>query len=165
MIKCNLCNNDIIVILVIFILFCIFMYSNVNNTYENTQTASDRREGMIRVSGVHWFTNLDINKRHEDIILFKKYSGNESEYPKYDNYDAINVDKTLNIPFDFRGYMGVPITFLDKYNPDQFEIIDGIGRYSMLDGPTEKTKGTYLTMINGKPKYARIIIKNKKYES
>ena len=58
--------------------------------------------------------------------------------------------------------MGVPITFLDKYNPDQFEIIDAIGRYSMLTGPTPETQGKYLTMLNGKPKYARIIIRNKK---
>ena len=63
---------------------------------------------------------------------------------------------------DYPGAIGVPITFIDKYNPDQFEILDGIGRYSMLTGPTEATKGTYLTRINGEPKYARVIIKNKK---
>jgi len=63
---------------------------------------------------------------------------------------------------DYTKAIGVPITFVDKYNPDQFEIVDGIGRYSMLTGPTEETKGTYLTKINGKPKYARVIIKNKK---
>ena len=115
---------------------------------------------MIRVSGVVWFTNLDIDKRHEDLILHKKY--NSDDYPVYDNYDAINVDKTKDIPMDYKGAMGVPITFLDKFNPDQFEIIDGIGRYSMLTGPTAETQGTYLTMINGVPKYARIVIKNKK---
>ena len=60
-------------------------------------------------------------KRHEDLILYKKY--NPEEYPKYDNYDAINVDKTNDIPMDYKGVMGVPITFLDKYNPEQFEII------------------------------------------
>lgn len=106
-----------------------------------------------------WFTNLDNAKRHEELILYKTY--NETEYPKYDNYNAINVDRTQDIPIDYEGNMGVPITFLDKYNPKQFEIVDGIGRYSMLTGPTEKTKGTYLTKIDGKPKYARIIIKNK----
>ena len=109
-----------------------------------------------------WLTNLDISKRHEDLILYKTYGGNEIEYPKYDNYDAINVNKTKDIPIDYKGLMGVPITFLDKYNPDQFEIIDGIGRYSMLDGPTPETQGTYLTEVNGKPKYARIVIKNKR---
>jgi hypothetical protein len=128
--------------------------------YENTATTSDKKEGMIRVSGIHWFTNLDIAKRHEDMILYKQYS--PEEYPKYDNYDAINVNKTKEIPMDYEGAMGVPITFLDKYNPEQFEILDGIGRYSMLTGPTEKTQGTYLTKVNGKPKYARVIIKNKR---
>ena len=76
---------------------------------------------MIRVSGVVWFTNLETRKRHEDLILYKTYD--EAEYPKYDNYDAINVDKTKDIPMDYMGAMGVPITFLDKYNPEQFEIL------------------------------------------
>jgi hypothetical protein len=109
-----------------------------------------------------WFTNLDIEKRHKDLILYKTYKGHEDEYPKYDYYDAINVDKVTDIPIDYKGDMGVPVTFLDKYNPDQFEILDGIGRYSMLAGPTDITRGTYLTKINGTPKFARIIIRNKK---
>lgn len=134
----------------------------INPNYEDYAADTDHKEGMIRVSGVVWFTNLDIQKRHEDLILYKTYRGNESEYPKYDYYDAINVDKTKDIPMDYKGKIGVPITFIDKYNPDQFEIIDGIGRYSMLTGPTEKTKGTYLTKVDGKPKYARIVIKNKR---
>ena len=89
--------------------------------YEDIATASDHREGMIRVSGVHWFTNLETRKRHEDIILYRKYT--PEAYPKYDNYDAIEVGKTDEIPEDYDGVMGVPITFLDKYNPDQFEIL------------------------------------------
>lgn len=76
---------------------------------------------FIRVKWVRWYTNLDYKERHEDLILYKKY--NELEYPKYDNYDAINVDITKNIPDDYQWEMWVPITFLDKYNPDQFEII------------------------------------------
>lgn len=132
----------------------------INKHYKDYATAGNHKEWMIRVSGVTWFTNLEINKRHEDLILYKTYS--ESEYPKYDYYDAINVDKTKDIPKDYSGAMGVPITFLDKYSPEQFEIVDGIGRYSMLTGPTKETKGTYLTKINGEPKYARVIIKNKK---
>lgn len=132
----------------------------INTQYENYATASDKKEGMIRVSGVHWFTNLDINKRDEDLILYKKYT--PEEYPKYDHYDAINVDKTKDIPMDYKGNMGVPITFLDKYNPKQFEIIDGLNRYSILDGPTPETQGKYLSQINGNPIYVRIIIKNKK---
>ena len=76
---------------------------------------------FIRVKGVRWYTNIDFKERHENIILYKKYT--PEEYPKYDNYDAINVDKTSEIPCDYNGVMGVPITFLDKYNPDQFEIV------------------------------------------
>lgn len=68
-----------------------------------------------------WFTNLDISKKHEDIILYRTY--NTTDYPKYDNYDAINVNKVSEIPVDYSGIMGVPITFMDKYNPEQFEII------------------------------------------
>ncbi|MBE6387465.1 MAG: modification methylase [Lentisphaerae bacterium] len=75
----------------------------------------------IRVKGVRWFTNLDYLQRHEDLILYKRYT--PEEFPKYDNYDAINVDKTSDIPYDYDGVMGVPITFLDKYNPEQFEIL------------------------------------------
>jgi hypothetical protein len=78
---------------------------------------------MIRVSGVVWFTDLEIKKRHEDLILYKTYKGNESEYPKYDNYNAININKTSDIPMDYQGIMGVPVTFMDKYSPDQFEIV------------------------------------------
>ncbi len=132
----------------------------INQHYEDYATATDRKEGMIRVSGVVWYTNLEINKRHEDLILYKNYS--PEEYPKYDNYDAINVDKTKEIPLDYDGKIGVPITFLDKYNPEQFEIIDGLNRYSILDGPTEETKGKYLAQVNGKPTYVRVVIKNKK---
>ncbi len=78
----------------------------------------------IRVKGVRWFTNLDYEERHEDLVLYKKYS--PEEYPKYENHDAINVNKTSEIPVNYAGAIGVPITFLDKYNPEQFEII-GLG--------------------------------------
>ena len=93
----------------------------INKHYEDYATAGDHKEGMIRVSGVIWLTNLDISKRHEDLILFKQY--NPENYPKYDNYDAIEVSKTNEIPMDYTSIMGVPITFLEKYNPDQFEIL------------------------------------------
>lgn len=76
---------------------------------------------FIRVKGVRWFTNLDHNKRHEDLDLVCRYS--EDEYTTFDNFDAIEVGKTSDIPYDYDGIMGVPITFLDKYNPDQFEIL------------------------------------------
>ena len=80
---------------------------------------------FIRVKGVRWFTNLDVKQRHEEMILVKRYK--PDEYPKYENYDAIDISKTANIPCDYSNTMGVPITFLDKYNPDQFEIL-GITR-------------------------------------
>jgi hypothetical protein len=75
----------------------------------------------IRVKGVRWFTNLDYEERHEKLDLYKKYT--PKKYPKYDNYNAIEVSKTADIPMDYDGMMGVPITFLDKYSPEQFEII------------------------------------------
>jgi hypothetical protein len=155
----------------------------INEHYEDYATAGNHKEGMIRVSGVVWFTNLEINKRHEDLILVKAYKGHESEYPKYDNYDAINVDVTKNIPADYKGAMGVPITFLDKYNPEQFEIIGlGISNSGLEVGvrPYKKEHKKYrkeiqkrgavdgdLYMIkNGivDVPYARILIKNKKVE-
>jgi hypothetical protein len=98
----------------------------INKHYVDYATAGNHKEGMIRVSGVVWFTNIETKKRHEDLILYKTYYGNEKEYPKYENYDAINVNKTKDIPIDYRGAMGVPITFMDKYSPEQFEII-GLG--------------------------------------
>ena len=75
----------------------------------------------IRVKGVRWYTNLDISQRHEELIPFKRY--NSEDYPRYDNYDAIEVGSVSDIPCDYPNVMGVPITFMDKYNPDQFEII------------------------------------------
>lgn len=107
----------------------------------------------IRVKGVRWFTNLDYKERHDDLILFKKYS--QEEYPKYDSYDAINVDKTSDIPFDYDGIIGVPITFMDKYSPEQFEIV-GLDRY-VEDNPKYGHRFT----INGKETYARILIRRR----
>jgi hypothetical protein len=90
---------------------------------------------FIRVKGVRWFTNLDYNERHEDLILYKNYTS--EEYPHYDNYDAINVDITKDIPCDYSGAMGVPITFLDKFNPDQFEIV-ALGIVGSIDFTANK---------------------------
>ena len=104
---------------------------------------------FIRVKGVRWFTNIDYPQRHEDIILYKRY--NSEEYPHYDNYDAINVNATNDIPYDYDGAIGVPITFLDKYNPEQFEII------KFRKGDDEKDLS-----INGKCPYFRILIRKKK---
>ena len=105
------------------------------------------------LGNICWFTNLDIQKRHEELILYKRYS--PEEYPTYDNYDAINVNKTKEIPVDYEGVMGVPITFMDKYNPDQFEII------KFRKGNDEKD--LVYTDENGKrvQPYFRILIKRK----
>ncbi len=111
------------------------------------------------MGNICWFTNLDHNKRHEYLDLYKTYT--PEEYPKYDNYDAINVDKTADIPCDYDGVMGVPITFLDKYNPEQFEIINGIGRYACIDDGNVNPVGTYGTDINGEHTYFRIFIRKK----
>ena len=108
---------------------------------------------FIRVKGVRWFTNLDYPMRHEKLTLYKRYS--PEEFPKYDNYDAINVDKTADIPYDYDGIMGVPVTFLDKYDPDQFEIL-GLDRY-MADNPHYGHRFT----VAGKETYARILIRKK----
>jgi hypothetical protein len=135
----------------------------INTQYEDYASAGDHKEGMIRVSGVHWFTNLDIDKRHEDLILHKKYT--PEEYPKYDNYNAINVDKTKDIPVDYAGVMGVPITYLDKYNPEQFEIqgLSASAGYSQeIVGIPFLGNKDARPLINGKNTYARIFIKNKK---
>ena len=135
-------------------------------------------DGSIKKFGnIGWFTNLDVAKRHEKLILWKHYT--PEEYPKYDNYDAINIDKVADIPCDYDGVMGVPITFLDKYNPEQFEIVafrkgdDG----KDLVFTRERESSTVLSYpcttsiagmiknaegkINGKPTYARITIRRK----
>ncbi len=103
---------------------------------------------FIKVKGVRWFTNLDHNKRHDEMELYKHYT--PEEYPTYDNFDAINVDKTADIPMDYGGVMGVPITFLDKYCPEQFEIIG-----NEYDLNIDKGRG----YVNGKRMYSRIFIR------
>jgi len=153
-------------------------YNNFDNSrfimpdnYDITQSKYAYEENGIkygRVSGLRWYTNLDIKKRHEDMILYKTYT--KKEYPRYDNYNAIEIAKTAEIPVDWNGEMGVPITFLDKYNPDQFEIIglaadkrddDDIfikGKPVHLD---EQHKQFVGMVLNGKATYARILIKRK----
>ena len=128
----------------------------------------------IRVKGVRWYTNIDYEERHEELVLYKKYS--DIEYLKFENYDAINVNSTSDIPCDYFEIMGVPITFMDKYNPDQFEII-GLGsgylgqsigikgipseHKSMMKG--HSAAGDLYYMENGKPvvPYTRVLIRRK----
>ncbi len=150
----------------------------------NTVRHFGRPDGtMYETARSFWYTNLDIAKRHEDIILYKTYKGNEENYPTYENFNAINVDRTFDIPIDYDGYMGVPITFLDKYNPSQFEII-GLGisnsgieigvkpykeehkRYRKEIQKRGAVDGDLYMMKDGivNVPYARIIIRNKKVQ-
>ena len=113
------------------------------------------------MGNVCWYTNLDIQKRHEKLPLYKKYT--PEEFPRYDNYNAINVDKTADIPYDYNGAMGVPITFIDKYNPEQFEILDA-NDYRSHEGVPCKPHGLIKDKdgaIDGKPKFARILIRRR----
>lgn len=109
-----------------------------------------------------WFTNLDIARRHEDLTLYRSFD--LESYPKFDYYRAVNVDRTAEIPSDYQGVLGVPISFLDKYNPSQFEIVDANTIRRSNDVPT-KSHGLIKdkeSAINGKPKYVRIPIRRKR---
>ena len=119
--------------------------------YGTETRIDDLGNRIVSSNNCLWLTNLEISKRNEDITLTKQYFGNESEYQHYDNYDGINIDKTQDIPFDYAGYMGVPITFLHKFNPNQFEII----KFRKGDDGKDLS-------INGKCPYFRILIKNKR---
>jgi len=128
--------------------------------YEDTAIASQHRAELIRNSGVHWFTNLDVRKRHENILLYMKYT--PEVYPHYDNYDAIEVSKIAEIPMDYFGVMGVPITFLDKYNPNQFEIIgksDTFAEPVIVNGKLKNNPGRFY--VNGKRMYEWILIRRR----
>jgi hypothetical protein len=135
----------------------------VPDGYEQREYRSWRDENGVNwrsLGNAIWFTNLDISKRHENLILYETYS--PEKYLSFDNYDAINVNKTKDIPVDYDGVMGVPITFLDKHNPDQFEIVGLIaGNIRGLAGiPSKIDKdGPY---INGKLKYGRILIRRRR---
>ena len=118
--------------------------------------------GLVKFRNVTWFTNLDHTKRHEKLILYCRYS--PEQYPHYDNYDAIEVSKVADIPCDYAGPMGVPVTFLDKHNPDQFEIMGttdrgGDGILDHLKKPHERHDAP---VANGVPKYKRLIIRNRR---
>lgn len=134
------------------------MAFTVPSYYEPRQTrywVDERGQKWRSFGNICWFTNLDTTKRHEDITLYKKYT--PEEYPKYDNVDAIEVSKTSNIPYDYAGVMGVPITFLDKYNPEQFEILG-------LDDLNNEWRGRGPD-LNGKCIYRRILIRRKQHEN
>jgi hypothetical protein len=139
-------------------------YNNGPKTYQvpdsyeqgNIFIGTDGKK-YAQMGNTGWYTNLDTSKRHESLVLYKKFD--LKEYQKFDNYEAINVNKTSDIPMDHRGVVGVPITFLDKYNPEQFEIVGLIaGNIRGLAGIPSKSRkdGPY---INGKLKYGRILIR------
>ena len=132
----------------------------------------DKTTGLVKFRNVGWFTNLDIAKRHEELILFKNYTS--EEFQTYDNYDAIEVSNTKDIPCDYSGAMGVPITFLDKYNPSQFEILGITDRdnnsglktkeYGSEDAPNHgdlNRRGAIRVGNQLKSTYARLLIKRK----
>lgn len=117
-----------------------------------TEVGIDKEnQKIISTNDCLWLTNLSIDRRHKDIQLTKEYFGNEDKYPKYDNCNGINVNRTQDIPKDYEGLMGVPITFLHKYNPEQFEIV------KFRKGDDGKD-----LRINGKCPYFRILIRNKR---
>lgn len=119
--------------------------------YGTETKISDLGERIISPNNCLWLTNMDITKKHVKVPLNKTYCGNESQYLHYDNYDAINVDASKDIPFDYDGVMGVPVTFLYKYNPDQFELI----RFRKGNDNKDLT-------IDGKQPYFRVLIRKKK---
>jgi len=131
-----------------------YFYVSPNIGEQFVRGVYDKATGLVKFRNVVWYTNIDIQKRHEDIILYRTYD--EESYPKYDNYDAINVDKTKDIPCDYYEVMGVPITFMDKYNPDQFNLLG-------LDKDFTYDKGRFKLTENNKQRtlYARLVIKRK----
>jgi hypothetical protein len=128
--------------------------------YEDTAADADHKEGMIRVSGVVWYTNIDHTKRHEEMILVKRYLGNEATYPTYDNHNAIEVSKAVDIPMDYAGAMGVPVTFLAKHNPDQFKIIGCSYSYGEPVG-YHKLGAGHAAVVDGITLYKRLFIVNR----
>lgn len=122
----------------------------------------DEKTGLVKFRNVTWGTNLDIKKRHEILETIYSYAKTPEKYPKYDNYDAINVDKTNEIPMDYEGVMGVPITFMDKYNPEQFEILGIMNTGEVNDGIRYKNTPHGRPIIKGVEKYLRILIKKRK---
>jgi hypothetical protein len=144
-------------------LFCGKMpYFIVPKDYESTNEriiTNEKGERLKQVNSIAWFTNLDHKKRNYPLDLYMKYSN--EYYKKYDNYDAIEVSKTCEIPMDYEGVMGVPITFLHKYNPEQFEIIglmSGSKGHGLINGDDGRAK----FYINERGVYARILIRHKK---
>ena len=142
--------------------FNVGMYFQVPDSWEKFHHIENGKK-MARVSTSCWFTNLPVSKHNEELILIKHYT--PEEYPKYDNYDAINVNTYTDIPCDYDGVMGVPVTFLDKFCPTQFDIIgmcSSAGYNEEIVGLPFLGDKDARPLINGKNTYARIFIRNKK---
>lgn len=134
----------------------------VPESYDKGNTYYESGKKYAKFGNICWYTNIDIQRKHEEFIPTKKY--NEKDYPKFDNYDAIFVSKVADIPMDYKGIMGVPISFMDKYNPDQFNIVGLVaGNIKGLAGLNSKTgkDGPY---VDGKLKFGRIFIQWKESE-
>lgn len=134
------------------------MKFQLSDSYEKWDEMDKNGKKYGKVPAITWFTNIPHNKRNQPLDLYRKY--NPNDYPKYDNYDAINVDKVTDIPEDYDGVMGVPITFLDKYCPNQFEIVGQLNVGCFMDeNGWQGSKGKHMLMVNGKDVYKRILIK------
>ena len=138
---------------------CVHLDEGVTS-FSPEEMFTDDGKQFIRVKGVRWFTNLEHNRHNETMILVRRYYEDPSKFPHYDNYDAIEVSKTVEIPCDYDGIMGVPITFLDKYSPKQFEIL-GMSGTNFAEGvPSCHIEGTSRNAkINGKNIYRRLFIR------
>ena len=140
-----------------------FIFELPDDTESNSYYIDeDSGKKMQKFGNISWWTNLDYPRRHQDLILFREYKGNEDKYPKYDNYDAINIDKVADIPMDYKGVMGVPISFIFSWNPEQFEVLG-------ITNTGEKNPGIRLPntehgrpVIKGKEIYLRVLIRNKR---
>ncbi len=132
-------------------------FSTTHSTDDFAKGVYDKDTDLVKFRNICWYTNLDIEKRNNELMLCEYYD--PEKYAKYDNYDAINIDKIADIPMDYSGAMGVPITFMDKYNPKQFEIL------GLDDHRVQYPKLAGCNSINGKKIYRRIIIRNKKIQS
>jgi hypothetical protein len=139
----------------------------VPHSYEMRKVRSwrdDQGNNWRSLGNACWFTNLDIAKRHEELTLYTSF--NPNDFPEYDNYNAIEVSRYKEIPCDFDGIMGVPLTFLEHHNPDQFEIVgsDYQVKDNLLPAIVKKSWSGKLDRgyVNGKRKYARILIRRKK---
>lgn len=140
-------------------IFPLIRENKIWSGYTNPKEFESPEHRIEKLGNVQWWTNLDTTKRHEKLVLYEKYS--PLKYQKYDNYNAIEVSKTVEIPCDYVGAMGVPISFLDKYNPEQFELLGCSYSYGDPGEPYHKPGCSFDVSINGQCIYKRLFIKRK----